>query len=218
MALLDPDVMKNIKVLWDYHHMNQKLSKSDLIMVLGNHDFNTIKQGIALFKEGYAPFMVIAGGQGVGTKGVFSESEADTFAKIAIENGIPFDKIILENKSTNTGENYSFTRKRLDENNLKYDKVIVVTKPYMERRVYATAKVHWPDVEIIVSSIPLSLEDYLKTLSDPEQDINFMVGDLQRIDVYPKKGFQIHQDIPEAVWGAFYSLVSKGYTNHLIKE
>ena len=38
-----------------------------------------------------------------------------------------------------------------------------------------------------------------------------MVGDLQRIKIYPEKGFQIEQHIPEDVWKAFEFLVAAGY-------
>jgi hypothetical protein len=43
-----------------------------------------------------------------------------------------------------------------------------------------------------------------------------MVGDLQRIKVYPEKGFQISQDIPDDVWKAYEELVRLGYTKHLV--
>jgi hypothetical protein len=45
-----------------------------------------------------------------------------------------------------------------------------------------------------------------------------MVGDLQRIRLYPEKGFQIHQDIPDDVWDAYEELVKAGYTKYLIPE
>ena len=43
-----------------------------------------------------------------------------------------------------------------------------------------------------------------------------MMGDLQRIDVYGRNGFQIPQEIPEKVWDAFESLKGLGYTKRLL--
>ena len=43
-----------------------------------------------------------------------------------------------------------------------------------------------------------------------------MVGALQRIRLYPAKGFQIHQDIPDDVWRAYEALVEAGYDTHLV--
>jgi hypothetical protein len=43
-----------------------------------------------------------------------------------------------------------------------------------------------------------------------------MVGDLQRIRLYPAKGFQIYQDIPEEVWAAGEEPIRAGYDRHLV--
>jgi hypothetical protein len=43
-----------------------------------------------------------------------------------------------------------------------------------------------------------------------------MVGDLQRLRVYPEKGFQIPQEIPADVWAAYEELVRAGYDKYLI--
>jgi uncharacterized SAM-binding protein YcdF (DUF218 family) len=92
-----------------------------------------------------------------------------------------------------------------------------VQKPYMERRTYATFKKVWSEKEIVVTSPMLSFEEYVNDDFPKDYVINVMVGDLQRIKVYPEKGFQIPQDIPENVWEAYEYLVSEGYTAQLIK-
>jgi hypothetical protein len=46
--------------------------------------------------------------------------------------------------------------------------------------------------------------------------VGIMVGDLQRIKIYPAHGWQIAQDIPDDVWNAFEELVRAGYTKYLI--
>ena len=50
-----------------------------------------------------------------------------------------------------------------------------------------------------------------------DEVINILVGDLHRIRVYPEKGFQIPQEIPEEVWSAFESLVAAGYDKRLVE-
>lgn len=44
-----------------------------------------------------------------------------------------------------------------------------------------------------------------------------MVGDLQRIHLYGKNGFQIEQEISDKVWNAYNNLVSLKYDKHLCK-
>jgi uncharacterized SAM-binding protein YcdF (DUF218 family) len=92
----------------------------------------------------------------------------------------------------------------------------VVQKPYMERRSFATFKKHWPEKELVVTSPQISFEEYATQQISIDQFINVMVGDLQRIKVYPEKGYQIFQEIPEIVWEAYERLVSLGFDKHLI--
>ena len=85
----------------------------------------------------------------------------------------------------------------------------------MERRSYATFKKQWPDKDLIVTSPQISFEDYPTEEIPIEKVINIMVGDLQRIRIYPDKGFQIPQEIPDDVWAAYERLVARGFDKHL---
>lgn len=138
---------------------------------------------------------------GNGKKSHFTEPEAKLFSERMIERGVPKDKILLEPNSTNTGENVLFTKKLLKDNNIKVNKIIAIQKPYMERRTFATLSKQWPKVQLSVTSPILSFEEYYNNdLVFKKRFINVMVGDLIRIKEYPKRGFQIEQDIPEKVW------------------
>ena len=174
-----------------------------------------------LWKQGLAPFIVMSGS---GTSnhqfsawGDFEgKTEAEVFAAKAIELGVPKENILIEDKSQNTGQNYEFVQKLLETKGIgksQLKTVICVQKPYMERRTFATGKIWWPDIEILVTSPPLSIED----MKHKDHCINELCGDLQRIKVYPEKGFQIHQDIPDQVWKCWEILTEKyGHTSHLL--
>lgn len=205
------------KVIWDYHHLNQPLVKADCLLVLGSHDLRVADYASDLFLKGYAPDIIFSGGLGNLTQGVFSKPEADLFADVARGRGVPDKNIIIENQSTNTGENIIFTKKILVDQGRKFNKFILVQKPYMERRSYATFKKLWPEKEFVVTSPDILYEDYPNQLISKGELINIMVGDLQRIKIYPAKGFQIYQEIPDNVWQAYEKLVELGYTKHLVK-
>jgi len=134
--------------------------------------------------------------------------------------GVPPEKILIENRSTNTGENVLFARRLLAAKQIDPAKFILVQKPYMERRSYATFKKLWPGKDALVTSPRGSFEQYLSQCSNEalsvDEVISIMVGDLQRIRLYPGKGFQIEQPIPDEVWEAFEALVAAGYDSHLI--
>jgi uncharacterized SAM-binding protein YcdF (DUF218 family) len=215
--MVKTNILELATILWDYHHMNHLLKKSDCILVLGSHDLRVAERGAELYLEGYAPLIVFSGGLGRLTQSLWTETEADQFAKIAMDKGVPKKAILIENKSTNTGENILFTRQLLKEHNLNPQSFIVVQKPYMERRSYATFKKHLPDKDVLVTSPQLSLTDYSTDEIPLEKVINIMVGDLQRIKVYAEKGFQVYQEIPMEVWQAYEQLVGLGFDKQLIK-
>jgi len=173
------------QTIWDYHHINHQLKKADCIFVLGSHDTRVAEYAADLFLRGLAPYIVFSGGFGSLTIDMFKKPEADIFAEIAIKKGVPRDKIIIENRSTNTGENVQFTREILKQKGLDFNSFILVQKPYMERRTYATFKKIWPEKEFIVTSPQISFANYSNDEISKEKVINIMVGDLQRIKMYP---------------------------------
>lgn len=215
--MVNQEVFELSSILWDYHQMQQPLRQSDLILALGSHDLRVAEWAADLYLDGWAPLLVFSGGLGNLTSGIWTVPEADQFAEIAIRKGVPEEAILIENKSTNTGENIQFTQALLQRRGLDPQSFIVVQKPYMERRSYATFKKHWPEKELIVTSPQYTLATYPNEEIPLEKVIHIMVGDLQRIKIYPAKGFQIEQDIPEKVWAAYEQLVALGFDQHLVK-
>ncbi|HLN18551.1 MAG TPA: YdcF family protein [Patescibacteria group bacterium] len=210
------------KIIWDYHNIRQNLEKSDLIFVLCSNDIRIAEYACDLYLQGYAPFILFSGGlahQNDILKTNWNIPEADKFAEIAIKRGIPEDKIITENKAANTGENFIFSCELLKQKGIEYKKIILVQKPFMLRRTYATFAKQWPGekVDVLLTSPPISFQDYSNETITKDVLKNTLVGDLERIKVYPEKGFQIYQDIPGDVWSAFNELVKLGYTKHLIR-
>lgn len=209
------------KKIWEYHHMNQQLMRADCILVMGGHDTRVAERGAELFLEGWAPLMVFSGGvaheQDLLKTGL-DKPEAEVFAAIAVNMGVPTDKILIENKSTNTGENILFTKRLLEEKGIDPRRFIAVQKPYMERRAYATFRKLWPEKEVVVTSPAISFEAYPNQEISVDKVINIMVGDLQRIKIYAEKGFQIEQEIPDDIRQAYQELVKAGYDKHLLSD
>jgi uncharacterized SAM-binding protein YcdF (DUF218 family) len=206
--------------IWQYHLMHHQLFQADVILVLCSHDTRVAERAAELFHEGWGPLLVFSGGLGTITKDIWNEPEADQFAEIAIRLGVPRNRILIENQSSNTGENIMFSRQLLAEKEIDPQKFILVQKPYMERRSFATFKKLWPEKEVVVTSPQVSFDEYLDAYANRDlsrdEVINIMVGDLQRIKVYPEKGFQIYQEIPDDVWAAYEELVQAGYNQRLI--
>ena len=218
---MDARIRPHVEALWRYHQLGHELRPADAILVLCSHDLRIAERGAELFLDRFAPLLIFSGGQGGITRRIWREPEADQFARIAVERGVPPESILIENRSTNTGENIDFTRQLLADRGLDPNTFIVVQKPYMERRSYATFRKRWPEKSVLVTSPRVGLDEYLEAYtheSIPVGDvISIMVGDLQRIREYPARGFQIPQDIPADVWRAYEALVAAGYDRHLLR-
>lgn len=218
---MDDRIRAFVEKIWRYHQLDHPLSKADAILVLCSHDTRVAERGAQLFLDGWAPLLIFSGGLGSITSRLWREPEADQFARIAVTMGVPSTAILVENQSTNTGENIILTRRLLAEKAIDPGTFILVQKPYMERRSFATFKRQWPEKEVVVTSPKVPLHEYLTAYShealSPDDVISIMVGDLQRISVYPALGFQIAQDIPADVWQAFEELVKAGYDKHLVR-
>jgi len=217
MPLTKTRIDELARQVWDYHHVNHELVKSDCILAQGSHDLRVAERAAQLYLDGWAPLLIVSGGYGNLTEGVFDEPEADKFARIALDMGVPDAALLIENRSTNTGENVTFTQQLLAKRSIDPQSFILVQKPYMERRTLATFAKRWPDKGFVVTSPQISFDNYPNEQITREQVIHIMVGDLQRIRDYPARGFQIEQPISELIHEAFEQLVAAGYTNHLIK-
>jgi uncharacterized SAM-binding protein YcdF (DUF218 family) len=217
-----------IEVVWDYMLLKNPIeTKADCIFALGSFDTRVAERAAELYLAGMAPILIVSGsGLCNSDRPEWAEfggrTEAEVFADVAIKAGVPAESIIIENKSQNTGQNYEFTGELLKTKGVDVTSgefsCIAVQKPFMERRTYATGKVWWPNCNLIVTSPQISLADYYRSDTTEGGWIHYMVGDLQRIKIYPEMGFQIPQEIPDFVWLAYEELVKKGYTKCLVKK
>ena len=206
------------RTLWDYHHVHHQLERADCIIVLGSHDTRVAERGAEVFLGGWAPLLVFSGHLGALTSGMWSRPEAEVFADVAVATGVPRERILIESRSTNTGENVDFSRRLLAEKSLLPKKAIAVQKPYMERRTLATFAQRWPELEVVVTSPQIDFDAYPTGEIRKDDVIHIMVGDLQRLIVYGEKGWSAPQDVPPGVLEAYERLVAAGYTRRLLLD
>lgn len=204
-----------IKILWDYMQIDSKLQKADCIIVLGCKKIELVDVAVDLFNKKYSDKIIFCGGYGKITKEIWNETEAEKFANLAIEKGIPKQAIYIENKSTNTGDNFRFAKKLIQDKKLDVKTCIIVCNPYDVKRNYATLKKIIPEYEAYFATTKISCEEYYKTHS--KEWIHVLVGDIQRMKEYPNLGWQIKVEMPDKVWKAFEELVKLGYNKYVLK-
>jgi uncharacterized SAM-binding protein YcdF (DUF218 family) len=206
------------KVVWDYLCLHTPIQPSTVILGLGSHEIRVAERAAQLFLCGYGEHLLFSGGYGLGTSGRFTEPEAQVFARRATQVGVPADQILTEETATNTGANITLGAKLLAERGMRPQSILLVTKPYMERRAWATFKKQWPTPQprVTVTSPQIDYEHYFVGVYPKAQEIRIMLGDMQRIKEYPKLGYQVEQEIPPAVWSAYEELVRLGYGGRAI--
>ena len=215
------DYLPHLQILWDYLSLHQAPMRADEIVGFGCYDDNMARRAAQLYREGCAPKILFTGGLGRNTTGLFSTTEAEKFAGVAMDLGVPREDILLETESTNTKENILFTRALLEETQTPHERILGVHKHYMERRIAAAMGVYWPGQPFCVTSFPQTLEEALEDSRhqgmEVRETIATIVGDFQRIELYAQKGYQLPQYIPENAWDAYHALVAMGFDSQLAK-
>ena len=216
---MEQQAYDSLKVIWDYMHLNMEPGPADCIVGFGNYNVNIALRAAELYRAGYAPRVLFTGGLGRNTAGMWTGSEAERFAAAAVAAGVPERDVIIEDKSTNTAENITFTRDKLAALGLTAKGLLGVHQPFMERHIWAAMKAYWPEVQFTVTSPQVDIRQYLRDAVDQGLEekaaIDVIVGDFQRMELYAQKGWQVPQDIPEAAWAAFRELVALGYDGQL---
>lgn len=121
---------------------------SDYIFVFGAKTALRAEKAVELYDKGLAPKIILSG------RGPFygkSEdvTEAEKYAALAIEAGVPQEALIIEGDSITVPDNIRRTLNMMDAQGMPYHSFIIVNSPYTQRRGWCTWKKHTPeDVDI----------------------------------------------------------------------
>lgn len=149
--------------IWNYGKVDEK-APADVAIVLGAAISDgevspvyreRINHAITLYEEGTVDFIILTGGFGEGSY----KSDSQVAKEYALSQGIPEEKILIEEKSTITEENLEFSKEIMVEKNL--GTAIIVSDPLHMKRAMLMAK----DYNITALSSPTTTSMYksLKT-------------------------------------------------------
>ena len=203
-------------IIWDFHQMGHELRPCSAAITLGSLDLGVATVTADLYKAGMFPVVAFTGATSAATEERFPRGEAVHFREHALSLGLPDAAILLEPKATNTGQNIGFSREVMENAGIAVTTVLLISMPYMQRRAYATCRKLWPEVEPVCVSQPLTFDEYAKTHDGDKQFIDMLMGDMERVMEYPKRGFAIEQHVPEGVRDAFNRLRARGYDTWLL--
>ncbi|MFJ1643947.1 YdcF family protein [Streptomyces sp. NPDC088258] len=202
--------------LWDFHQMRHEARPCSVGVGLGSHDLGVADAAVELYRRGMVPLIVFTGATSRTTRERMPRGEAVHYRERALELGVPRSAVLVEPRARNTGENIRFTRALLERAGVDVASVLLISKPYEERRAYATARRLWPGAEIVCASAPMPFETYVESIGSPRLVIDMLVGALQRLLVYPARGFMISLPVPDDVTEAYERLCRAGFTSRLL--
>ncbi|MEU1413263.1 YdcF family protein [Streptomyces sp. NPDC005731] len=209
---------EDTRLLWDYQQMHHEPRPCAVGIGLGSHDLGVADTAVDLYWRGMMPLIVFTGATSRTTQERMPRGEAEHYRDRALELGVPADAILVETHARNTGQNITLSRALLEERGVDVSSALLISKPYEERRAYATARRLWPEVEFVSASTPMMLDEYVDSIRDAHLVIDMLVGSLQRLLIYPAQGFMISQDVPEDVIRAYERLASRGFTSRLVQS
>lgn len=160
-----------------YINFSNQYPKADVIVVLSpgiryskhpsmevelDSGSNRILKAVRLFKGGVAPLILMSGGSGE----LFTNQKPDAHAmkSLAVEFGVPADRILVETRSRNTYENALYSKEILK--NMGQKTIIIVTSAFHMPRAVATFK------KMGIEPIPIST-DFLSP--QKEFDISYFI-------------------------------------------
>jgi uncharacterized SAM-binding protein YcdF (DUF218 family) len=137
-----------LTVLGNYLVVEDAPRKADAIVVLSGDGGNRLDQGVSLFKDGYAPILILVGGGQPG-----NPSAAEVMSREVASVGVPTSAVFLVEQSTSTREDATYTRELMVTHGLR--SALLVTSPYHGRRASLTFANAFQGSGITVTSCPV---------------------------------------------------------------
>ena len=212
-ASVPPADLALARILWDWQSAHEEPGPADAALGLGSYDVRVADRCVELFRAGRVRLVCFTGASGNFTEGRFPRGEAHAFADRARALGLPEEVLIIEPAARNTADNIRLSRPLLEARGVR--SIIVVAKPNMLARGRATLPVHWPEVRAGFAAARVSFAEDLAPGRTVRDLVEELVGDAERLRVYPERGWQARVTIPVEVEKAVGELIGRGYGGHL---
>jgi uncharacterized SAM-binding protein YcdF (DUF218 family) len=170
------------------HLITTELKPADLLFVFGTRQDVGLRaaEAVRLWREGYFRWSIVSGGMTSGSP----QSECAEIKAAMVQAGIPPDRILEEDRATNTGENVIFSLPVIDAalglDNIR--SVICLGNTWTARRYPMTLHRHWPEVAKMLVTVDSFATPRALWHTDPEFSRRVVV-EWDKIEPYKAKGF-----------------------------
>lgn len=210
---MDDSIIEAARKLFCFHSSKRCIDGTDSIVAFGSYDSRVAEYAAKRFKQTGCKVLICSGKEGNWTRGKLDTSEAAWFGSIALKLGVQDTFIYIEDKATNISENIIYSvaiAKELGRKSISF-----ITKPQTILRVWATASNMQLDIKWFVDSPEFSFDHEVSFNKNLNRFFSEMVGDLVRMQIYPKLGYQVEISIPDEVNSANKLLIREGFIDHL---
>ncbi len=175
---------------------------ADVIFVPGNGYPQMAERAAALWREGYAPFVLPSGKYSV-TLGHFSgvaanakrypgpyHTEWEFLADVLLKNGVPREAILKEDHATYTWQNAQFSRQVTDQAGISVRKAIICCRAHHARRCRMYYQLEYPNARILIcpsKDTGVNRDNWYRS----GEGIDAVLGEMERC------GGQFHQILRE---------------------
>jgi uncharacterized SAM-binding protein YcdF (DUF218 family) len=157
----DPKRIKLLGAVYAYLTQADAPMHADIAIVLGGRSLERPRKAAELFKAGLVPRIICCGSRPVYVDPTGS-TEAQRFADVLVDEGVPKGAILLESNSRTTPDNIRSVLNLLDAKKLPYSKILLVTSPYAMRRAWACLKKYLPQSHVVMRA-PSKPEPHLSS-------------------------------------------------------
>ena len=209
--------MQPTNTLFHYLALRDQPRKADVIIGFGHFDMNIPRRCCELYLKGYGKKIIYTGGFGAGSADL-KNPEAAEFLNYTMEHfpQIPESDIIIEDRSTNTGENIRFSMARMKEETPDFNfengirSAILIATPARQLRVFLTVKMYLENIALFNLPPETSYHENDELFSGKGENFSSQItGEILRLIEYPAKGFCTEVNIPEMVMEAYRQTIPK---------
>ena len=187
----------------DFHQIQAKmlpktvLKPADLLIVFGTtYGIDLFVENIvSLYQKGFCKYVLCTGGN-VAKYGTKTAAESVIIRDLLVANGVPAEKILVETKSKNTGENLQFSMPILEEKFGGVDginSIIGVGKIHATLRFLMTMCKYFPVAEKMFFPINVfGCDENLWYLHD--KFYQKLMAEVDKVEEYLEKGFVAELD------------------------
>lgn len=209
--------LNHARLLWDYLRLGTPVRQVECLLVFGGHDIGVARRAANLYHDGIAPFIIVSGGSRAVPEGSDFPTEADAISDVLRSLGVPKDVIALERLASNTSENFWLSAELLRDLAMDPQTLLVVTKPYAERRTIATARRRWPHRQVDVTSEQVSFDFYLTGGIPADRILSMLAGEALRLKAYAASGLiDPSEPVPSHILGAAHALQAAGFSSRSV--